>query len=198
MNVVKCCCISYNQLFQTSFVATLSEPGTIQNLRSFPNTSNPAVPKATQRFPKPCHPKICFRTSGALPRETPKPLHLNWNPQPDASLKTSYSQSFHLAIGNHGQFLKLESQPTERGAPSGKIHPSFSGRLPCIFWSAVRWCILWIFHFPVDMKSSLKKGNLSNTLLYGGKIIYDLVSYDLVDAYHMWKNLSNTSWAMFH
>lgn len=144
MNVVRCCCISYNQLFQASFVATL-----FRTCRSFPNNVQPSRKRPHRGFQNPEVLPSKLQRNPAIPKFVSEPPELyHGRPQTstpqlkparsDASVKTSYSQSFHLAIGNHGQFLKLESQPTERGAPSGKIHPSFSGRLPCVFWSAVR------------------------------------------------------------
>lgn len=189
---------SWTWLFQASFVAT---------------TSNPAVPKATQfAFQNPEVLPSKLQQNPAIPNFVSEPPELyhggpqTFTPQlkparSDASVKTSYSQSFHLAIGNHGQEIwNLSRNLRKEEHLLEKFIHFFRGGFPCVFWSAVRWCILWI-SLSGQHEIILKKGNLSNTLvfhLYGGKIIYDLVSYDLVDVYHMWKNLSNTSWALFH
>lgn len=57
MNVVKCCCISYNQLFQTSFVATL--------FRTWNYSKSPKLSKYVQ----PCSSKGHTEISKTLPSQ---------------------------------------------------------------------------------------------------------------------------------
>ncbi len=119
-----------------------SEPGTIQTPklskyvqpsrkrphRDFQNPEvlpskhqrNPAVPKFVSAPPELYHGPQTFT------------IHLNWNPRPAASVRTSYSQSSHLAIDFDWQFWNLTSNL--KSASVGfleNISPPWNGRKNC-------------------------------------------------------------------
>lgn len=84
MNVVRCCCISYNQLFQASFVATL-----FRTCRSFPNNVQPSRKRPHRGFQNPEVLPSKLQRNPAIPKFVSEPPELYHGRPQTSNLYTS-------------------------------------------------------------------------------------------------------------